>query len=373
MGFYNLMKVLFITQAVYLSRSLITHITNIENDNVDLIINKKLIGEDINIKYAHKVFKNKINIIYECILPLYDCYIGKSTVSTHKLSFMIKELVYPISMIKVKNVMKSGNYSYIYLNSLILHRLITKDYPFILHVRERYDGSDSSVYSSMMKASGVIFIDDAVAEPFKHLNLKHKIILNNPINMCQDNKNKLKIKIDTNKTIFSVIGRIEDGKGIPLIIDAFKKAHIKNSLLLIVGYGSIDYVNNCRNRAYNCKNIIFYGVEENIQLIYDITDYVIRGENEQCVGRTMYEGLYSGCEVIVPGDDITRVFESDLFKNMIHFYKPSDLKELTIIFEKFNGNKIYNRIYKSNVKEYLQKFNKFISECQGSTKESSII
>jgi glycosyltransferase involved in cell wall biosynthesis len=367
------MKILFITQAVYLSRSLITHIINIENDTVDLMINKKIIGEDINIKYANKVFKDKVNIIYECILPLYDCYIGKSTALTHKLSFMLKELIYPISMIKVKNIIKFGGYSYIYLNSLILHRLITKKYPFILHVRERYDGSDLSVYSSMMKASGVIFIDDTVFEPFKHLNLKHKIILNNPIDMCQDNKNKLKMDIDVNKTIFSVIGRIEDGKGIPLIIDAFKKARCESSLLLIVGYGNIDYVNNCKNRAYNCKNIIFYGVEENIQLIYDITDYVIRGETEQCIGRTMYEGLYSGCEVIVPGNDITCVFENDLFKNMIHFYKPSDLKELTIIFEKFDGNKIYTRIYRSNVKEYLQKFNKFISECQGSTKESSII
>lgn len=367
------MKILFITQAVYLSRSLITHITNIENDTVDLIINKKLIGEDINIKYAHKIFKNKISTIYGCVLPLYDCYIGKSTSLTHKWSFIIKELIYPISMIKVKNIIKSGNYSYIYLNSLILHRLITKDYPFILHVRERYDGSDESVHSSMMKASGIIFIDNTVAEPFKYLNLKHKIILNNPIDMCQDNKNKLKMNFDKNKTIFSVIGRIEDGKGIPLIIDAFKKAHIKNSLLLIVGYGSIDYVNKCRNRAYNCNNIIFYGVEENIQLIYDVADYVIRGEDEQCVGRTMYEGLYSGCEVIIPGNNMTCVFENDLFKNMIHFYKPSDVKELAIIFEKFDGNKIYNRIYRSNVKEYLQKFNEFVSGCQGSTKESSII
>jgi glycosyltransferase involved in cell wall biosynthesis len=360
----NCMKILFITQAVYLSQSLITHILNIENDTVDLIINKKIIGKDINIEYAHKVFKNKVNTIYECILPLYNCYIGRSTSSIHKWSSVIKKLMYPVTMIKVKNIMKSGKYSYIYLNSLILHKLITKEYPFILHVRERYDGSDPSVNASLMKAAGVIFIDATVAESFKDLDLKHKMILNNPFDMHPDLIHTLKINLDTNKTIFSVVGRIEDGKGTPLIIDAFKKANLENSILLIVGFGgNMNYVNACMNKAHGNENIIFYGVEENIQLIYDVTDYVVRGESEQCIGRTMYEGLYSGCEVIVPGQNMACVFENNLFQDKIHFYKPSDVDQLATLFKKFNGNKIVDRIYRSNAKEYVQEFDKFISGC----------
>lgn len=356
----NHMKILFITQAVYLSQSLITHIKNIENDTADLIINKKIVGKDINVEYAHKVFKDKINKIYECILPLHNCYIGKDTMLRYRLSAIIKELFYPLTMIKVKNIIKSGKYSYIYLNSLILHRLITEEYPFILHVRERYDGSDPSVNNYMVKAAGVVFIDNITAESFKNLNLKHKIILNNPFDMHPDLINKLKMKLDTTKTIFSVIGRIEDGKGVPLIIDAFKKTNPINSILLIVGYGDITHIDNCKNSAHGYENIIFYGVEENIQVIYDITDYVVRGESEQCIGRTMYEGLYSGCEVIVPGKDMACVFENNLFLNKVHFYKPLDVEELSSLFKKCDGIKISNRLYRSNVKEYIMEFNKFI-------------
>lgn len=360
------MRALFIAQTTYLARSLLTHIFNTD-DEVDLLLDKKLIGKNINIDYARQTFDKKVNHIYDCILPRSDCYLGKSVLVSHDISGKIKELLYPLSLRKINSVIEDGKYSYIHINSLIFHKIINKDHPFILHVRERYDGSDPSVYDSLVKAKGVIFIDDASYKPFNNLDIRHKIILNNPINMSPDTKNKLKIDIDTTKTIFSVVGRVEAEKGISVIIDAFIKANPKNSILLIVGTGETDFLNSSMNRARENKNIIFYGVEENIQLIYDITDYVIRGEYEQCIGRTMYEGLYSGCEVIVPGNDMSAVFERETFEHMIHFYKPSDTTALSDLFKKFDGKKISNRIYRSNVKEYMQKFNAFVKECLDET------
>jgi glycosyltransferase involved in cell wall biosynthesis len=356
------MKALFITQTTFLARSLVTHLLNTEDD-IDLLLDKKLVGDNINVIYAKKKFIDKVHHIYECVLPRSDCYIGKSKLISHGMFGRIKELLYPLSLNKINKIIEDNKYSYIHINSLIFHKIINGTYPFILHVRERYDGSDPSVYNSLMKASGVIFIDETTYKPFCNLDLKHKIILNNPIDMSPDKINKLKMIIDTNKTIYTVIGRVEIEKGISTIIDAFIKANPENSILLIVGTGETDFFNSSMNRAYGNKNIIFYGIEENIQLIYDISDYIIRGEYEQCVGRTMYEGLYSGCEVIVPGNDMTSVFEREKFEHMIHFYKPLDTNELSTLFKKFDGSKIQNKIYRSNVKEYMQKFNSFIKEC----------
>jgi len=355
------MKALFITQSAYFSKSIITHVLNTD-DNVDLLINERVIGNDINVKYAQEMLGERVNNLYRGIIPVSNCYIGKSLKITKKILSFTKGLFNPLFLLKINKIINNGNYDYIYVNSLTLHKIISKDHPYIIHVRERYDGADDTVFSSLMKAKGIIFIDNAVSIPFKNLLVNKKIIINNPIDMSKDDIHKLKTNIDTSKTIFSVIGRIENEKGIPMIIESFKNSNV-DAILLIVGFGEPDYIKMCKTIAGDDKRIIFYGVEEHIQIIYDITDYVIRGESEQCIGRTIYEGLYSGCNVIIPGNDIKCLFEYDDFKNNIHFYKPLDKNELTNYFIKFSGKKIINREYKSNVKEYIKEIDNFIKEC----------
>ena len=361
-------NILFISQSLYLARSLLTHIEHSNFENADIITERKLIGKNINVEYIKSSsLCERINSIYECILPISYCYIGKSNSFIHRFSSGIKSLFRQRILNNLCSFIKNKNYSYIYINSLILHKIISNNYPCIIHVRERYDGSDPTVYDSLCKAKGVVFIDNAVYEPFKHLTLKHTLIINNPIDMVKLNHIDLKVPVDQTKTIFTYIGRIEPDKGISFLIDAFQEANLRDSILLIVGGGDEDYVNCMMNKSVGYHNIIFYGVEDNIQMIYDISDYILRGENQQCVGRTMYEGLYSGCEVIIPGNDLSHVFEGETFKDMIHFYTPCNKDELSELIKKFNGTKISNRIYRSNVKDYMQKFNAFVRECLNET------
>lgn len=357
----NKPNVLFIAQTLYLARSLNTHLIHC-GVNADVLTEKRLVGKNINVEYVRlSNLRNHINHLYEFILPISYCYIGKSTSFVHNTVSSIKSIFHERLLKNICIFIKDKKYEYVHINSLILHKLVSDQYPCIIHIRERYDGSDPSVYESLTKAKGVIFIDNTVYEPFKHLNLKHKIILNNPIDMSMGS-DPLK-HLYPNITVFTYIGRIEPDKGVSLLIDAFKAANLSNSLLLIVGGGEGDYINKMRNKSVGCGNIIFRGIEENIQEIYDITDYVLRGENQQCIGRTMYEGLYSGCEVIIPGNDLSQVFEGETFKDMIHFYNPCDVDDLKKQFESYAGKKIINRVYRSNVREYMERFNKFIDEC----------
>lgn len=356
-------NILFIAQTLYLSRSLILHLKNCD-DNADIMTERKLFGKNINVEYVKNTsLKNRIGSIYECVLPISYCYIGRSNSFIHVISSKIKSLFHFRLLRDLCLFIKNKNYSYVHINSLILHKLVSEEYPCILHIRERYDGSDPSVYDSLMKAKGVIFIDNTVYEPFKHLDIEHKLILNNPVSMFPQLNAFIKKPIDKTKTIFTYVGRLEEDKGISLIIDAFKQSYHPDSILLIVGDGETNYVNKMMNMAVGHSDIIFYGVEDDIQIIYDISDYIIRGESQQCVGRTMYEGLYSGCEVIIPGNDLTQVFEGEKFKHMIHFYEPNNVNDLKRQFEIYNGKKITVREYGSNIKDYLQKFNVFIEEC----------
>jgi glycosyltransferase involved in cell wall biosynthesis len=346
---------------------------NSDNLEIDLIINKKIIGQNPNVKYVIDNYREKIKNFYQFCLPFDYCYRGKPEKFSFKIAITIKRVFEFFDSWKVKKIIREGNYDFIYLNSLILHPLISEDFCFIIHVREIFDNSNTYAINSLSKAKGVIFIDEATQNPFKEIFIKNKIVLNNPFQMKRQIGTRLPnipFNVDwKNRVIFSIIGRIEKVKGIPLVIESFKEVKNDNILLLIVGSGEEDYIDYCRNLAQNDNRIIFYGSEENIQIIYDISDYIIRGDPLQCIGRTIYEGLYSGCEVIVPGTNPYLFFEYQKFKDKVHFYQPTDILSLTKQIEVVSGRKITERQYYSNVHEYLEKFNEFITRaCQEKTK-----
>ena len=343
---------------------------NSDNFQIDLILDKKIIGDNSNISYAIANFSEKINKIYQICLPIDYCYLGKSENVLFKITTLLKKPLGWIGGYRIKKLIRDGNYDFVYLNELILHPLITHDSCFIIHVRVIFDCSNESAYRSLEEAKGVIFIDHATFEPFEKRNLKNKIILNNPFQMARifdESKDHLKTEFDwKNKTVFSIIGRVVAIKGISFVIESFTKAASEKCLLIIVGpFHDPEYLSYCRRLAEGDDRIIFYGSEEKIQIIYDISDYIIRGDPLQCIGRTIYEGLYSGCDVIVPGTNPDIFFEYEKFKEKVHFYQPNNNLSLTQQIERLSGRKVTERHYYSNVQEYLKEFNKFIDRaCQ---------
>ena len=359
------MKELIITASTYLSNLLSTYIRN-SNDTIDLLVNKSIIGKDINVDYAKIAYSGKIRQIYEAILPIDYCYRGRQLSKWFDIKIGIKSLIYPIGQKNIFKIIQNGDYDFIYLNNLILHNLISSDYPTIIHIRELYNEKNPKVIENIQKAYGVIFIDTYVKEPFKNISLKNSIVLNNPFDMKKSNKNinsildLEKLQISENDTLFAVIGKIEPEKGISFIIQSFKKMNDIKSKLLIIGNGEKKYIEYCKTIANDDSRIIFIDAIEDIQIIYDCVDYVVRGEITQSGGRTMYEGLYSGCGVIVPGNNPSEFFNYEKFKDQIHIYTPGSDIELAKQFEKLNNTKINEREYISNVGEYMSDFNNFI-------------
>jgi len=330
------------------------------------MITRKLVGSDPNISWVMDNYRNKIGNFYQLCLPLDYCYFGKPDTISFHIRAVIKRFFEWLDAKKIQRIIDEGHYDYIYLSSLTLHHLVRKSPCTLIHIREIFDNSNDAVFESLKIARGVIFIDAATAKPFEHLHLGNAILLNNPFWMHRRIENvpyALRPNIDqVHKTVFSIIGRIEEIKGVDFVIESFRKVPDDNIILLIVGSGEKGYLSRCKSVAGDDKRIVFYGNESDIQLIYDISDYIIRGDPHQCIGRTIYEGLYSGCHVIIPGSETGTFFEFEKFREKIHFYQPKNTSALTRVIHHRARQKITERIYYSNVPEYIEKFNEFIAK-----------
>ena len=123
-------------------------------------------------------------------------------------------------------------------------------------------------------------------------------------------------------TVFAIIGMVIREKGVDRVIRAFRGVGHPHARLLVVGRGR-DRA-RFERLARGDDRIVFWGEDRAIERVYAMTDYVIRGEATFAVGRTMYEGLYAGSEVIVPASPEDEVFDRERFADRIHTYIPGD-------------------------------------------------
>ncbi len=95
--------------------------------------------------------------------------------------------------------------------------------------------------------------------------------------------------------------------------------------------------------------------------MFALADYVLRGEPYPCVGRTIYEALYAGCGVIIPGAEADHaLFEYERFASRIHFYPPADEARLQTVFDELAGHKLTDKHGASNVAEQVRAFDTFV-------------
>ncbi|WP_162052398.1 glycosyltransferase [Pontibacter pamirensis] len=361
-------KALFVTHDVSLygaSRSLQTLLTNLEDVDVDLVVKKRLKGKwDLN--EINAFFNKKAKLIKEFHLPHPGIYKG-SEWKDYRIK--LNDLLWKSNSKAFYKFIQANDYDFIHLNSIVLHQLIRKELPAFIHIREIFNGSQTSVFDSLRNARGVIFIDEATEEPFKDLKLQNSTILNNPFDMRHlhevVNSDLIQKHSLEGKTVFSIIGSVAPVKGVELAIRAFKEVKCENAVLLIVGKSNNEaYIKLCKELAGNDLRIIFYGEEADIGKIYAMSDYIIRCDPQFCVGRTVYEGLYAGCHVILPGHEHNReaLFDLDRFTDSITLYPPQDTDILAKVIEKKSHQKIFDRNFSTNIPSHLQQFNQFISE-----------
>lgn len=295
-------------------------------------------------------------------------------------TFTVKEIIWEsikrtlefFDRFKLKKIIKDGHYDFVLFNSIVLYPLFNITDNSIVYVREMVV-DQSNVYKRILRKIGqvkkVIFIDKSITAPFNIKDLDYAVI-NNPfdmssVNLLDSTTLRKKYEIPEKQIIISILGTISPDKGIDFVIETFNGLSRKDITLLIVGIGNPDYLTLCKQLAGNNTNIIFTGEIRTVDEIYCMSDYILRADLVFATGRTVYEGLYSGCDVIMQKEedsDLNNISEFDSFKNNLHFYKTRDNSSLSGLLEGVKPVDKSKRKASSNVEAYFRKINDFLNE-----------
>lgn len=341
------------------------------------LLTRHLQGHDITLVAAKSPLRNfhpaELSSFYgipkerieELYLPFEYCYMGRPEESLLKLKNYAKNALWIMHKKKLLELISA--HDIVYLNSTVLYPLVNLcNKPVISHIREMV--IDKVAISKLEKSNGLIFIDKATSMPFKNITGK-SIILNNPFDMTglsgiNPERIRDKYGIDGDATVFACVGRINKVKGIRQIIEAFMKSRIRKATLLIVGEGDngSSYEHECKSIAEGDSRIRFPGEFKNPDEIYSISDCILRGEEKHLIGRTVFEALFAGCNVIMPGSESNLQDNPCLkeFSDKVKFYPPNDVNSLAQAIsetERISGE----RNFRSNVEKYIETFNEFIN------------
>ena len=108
---------------------------------------------------------------------------------------------------------------------------------------------------------------------------------------------------------------------------------------------------------------MFLGEKEHIEEIYLLSDYIIRADESFVTGRTVYEGLYADCNVILQIDadeDKEKVHDYKKFEKKLFFYKTRNQDSLVSLLEEIPNEKVSERSANSNILEYINEIEDYI-------------
>ncbi len=369
------MRALFVLQSGQFlygaSRSIEGLLKNIDFE-FDLMICKSF-TKNVDEEAIRRRFGDNLKNIYVVWLPRYRCQFFDNHGIYSELSHYVNNIMAMLLRGIRKRIIRKGKYDYIHLNSLVLYPMIDEESKYIIHAREIINPSyqlKKLLVNKVKKAFGIIYIDDATKVSVEKEYLHPKtLLLNNPFDMTAvievDYMRTMKqYNLSEGTTVFAMLGQIGKSKGSDIVFDAFHKVDNDDIRLLVLGNNENPFAKQMMDMYKEDKRIIFCGELENTAPIYRICDYVFRGEDQFCIGRTIFEGLYAGCSVIMPGEerDIERVPEGEKWKTKIYFYRPKDIEDLCRIIRQVLNNKMINRQYYSNVDEYVKEYTKYISD-----------
>lgn len=367
------MKILIImhsSNTVYGAAKSLQKLIEFCNWDIDLIYPKSHF-HPVSAEIIKEFVNKKDSKIYSLYLPFREkvVYNRKFTIK-EKIWEILKRIFEFKDSFKLNKLIKEGNYDYILLNSIVLYPLISKSYKCIMYIREMIVQNKkihNRVKRRLKKAKKIIFIDNAITVPFSNDQLSYKVI-NNPFDMRSVNKTnredtQKKYKFDHKQIVISLIGTLSVDKGIDFVINAVNKLERDDIVLLIVGNGNLYYVNKCKSLSKNSKRILFLGEMNNLDEIYSLSDYVIRADDFFATGRTVYEGLYSGCNIILQKgkkDKPEMISEFETFADRISFYEIRDENSLISVLNRIKKINKSVGCASSNVNSYIEQVNQYI-------------
>lgn len=377
------MKALFILHEGFFiygaNRSISGVLQNIDYD-YDLMICKSFTAK-VDEKEIRKQLGRHLGKIYVVWMPRYRCQYYDRVSLFRECSHVINNIMSLFSTGIRRSIIRKGRYDYVHLNSLVLYPIIDKDARYIIHAREvinpRYRRI-SRLVRALEHASGIIYIDEATRIPIeKIMHNDRAMVLNNPFDMTKiaeiDYDSSLaQYGLTEKNTIFAMLGQVGDNKGSKFVLRAFMKHNNPESRLLIAGNHQHSYGRECEKMTERDSRIIYCGELKDTGNIYRVSDYIIRGEPQFCIGRTIYEGLYSGAGVIIPGHltDIIQMQDGEQLREKIHFYEPGSEESLAETIQECSNRKQDSRECKSNIDNYMKQYNLFVNSVTADKKEA---
>jgi len=307
--------------------SLSTLIDHLPKDIKYSLIFRKIPFRPDNIKSFRNRFPcaDSIKFLY---LPS-DIYWWSSKPIINRFKDAIKNILWYLHRRKYSVFLQNSNFNLIHLNSYLLGRMITDNFKTIYHVRTMcYNISRNHVKRLAMAFP--IFIDNVVAKPFWELGLLGKVI-GNPIDIPEIDREYLellKVKYPrlSKGPVFGVFGFVSKNKGVIFILKTFLEYASANATLIIIGDGNYEQIQDVRKLVDDRLIYIEKLHYSKMGSVYNLTDYLIRGEDCYQIGRTVYEALQAGSHVIIPGTS-ENLNNNPRLKGVINrlvFYKPRD-------------------------------------------------
>lgn len=158
---------------------------------------------------------------------------------------------------------------------------------------------------------------------------------------------------------FAVVGPVTPDKGVIAIARAFLSSNIPKAILYVVGAGSDSKsVEEIANISAG-RLIVLGEIRELVERgFFNSIDVLVRGECAFRTGRTVYEALYAGVAVLLPGNQQQMNADANLrvFQSSVYLYPPDQFVELAISMNKIastiSPETKLNRHLSDNLKAY---------------------
>lgn len=376
------MKALFVLhEGIFIygaNRSIAGVLQNLEYD-YDLLICKSFTRK-VDEGELRQLLGRHLKNIYTVWMPRYRCQYYDKVSLFSECSHVVNNIMAFFCKKKRTRIIRQGGYDYVHLNSLVLFPMIDENARYIVHAREiinpQYRRMEQFI-RAMERATGIIYIDEATRIPIEAvMSNKRAMVLNNPFDMTwvadADYEDSLrKCGVARTNTVFAMLGQVGDNKGSKFVIRSFMRHANPDSRLLIVGNNDHAYGRECEKMTKDDGRVIFCGEMKNTGSIYRISDYIVRGEPQFCIGRTIYEGLFAGAGVIIPGHetDVEKMQSGDELRDKIHFYEPESEDSLAAVIQECSHVKQTDREFRSNIGYYMERYNRFIDKVTKTVKK----
>lgn len=325
--------------------------------------------------HAKKAFGNNVNEAYS--LPLPDTgrsYIGAHFSTKFKVMGDIATIFYRFLRTKYSREINENNYQLIHINTTVLAECLTLSTNAIRiqHVREMIaENSKTKIFRLLNHADGIICIDNSAKKQLPAELRSRAKVITNPVNMTKKISDAEIIKFKESigeelkdKIVISIVGRINPTKGVNLGVEALTNCKRSDILFLVAGDGdnNSEYYKQFLRKLRVEPRIRFLNFLDNIEVLYSVTDYLLRCDPDAWVGRTILEGVHSGCRIIMPSSE-SILLEPGLvgYEDRFFLYEKLNVKDLTRCFNSLPG-KVINRQFTSSVDIYAKNFTEFVDE-----------